>query len=92
MTRPGTSVNSTRFFNFPMSGSSRPDRPGVPARGSPRFNVTTRWPTQNTPGKLQGSEVKSHEEKKVEPGMSSSDFLMDCSAKKSMGCNSANEY
>jgi hypothetical protein len=34
---------------------------------------------------LQGSEVKSHEAKKLEPGMSSKDFLTDCRAKKSSG-------
>lgn len=85
MIRPGTTESSVREESLPMAGSSRPIRPGDPARGSPKLRAITRSDSQYTPAKLQGSEVKSHEAKKLEPGMSSKDFLTDCRAKKSSG-------
>ncbi|KAJ0510021.1 hypothetical protein HanIR_Chr11g0535871 [Helianthus annuus] len=83
--RPGTTVNSVRAVNFPIDGCIRPESPGAPARGSPRFNATTRSPSQYTPAKLHGSEVKSQDEKYLEPGISSSDFRIACNARKSIG-------
>nr|GEU52000.1 hypothetical protein [Tanacetum cinerariifolium] len=74
-----------------MAGSRRPERPGAPARGSPRFREITRSPEQKTPAKLHGSPVKSHDEKKVDPGMSCSDLFMDWSARKSFGSSIAYE-
>ncbi|KAL0905242.1 hypothetical protein M5K25_027433 [Dendrobium thyrsiflorum] len=85
MTRPGTSENSESAERRPMAASMRPESPGVPARGSPRARATTRSPSQKTPGKLQGSPVKSHREKKSEPGKSDSDFRIAWRERKSTG-------
>lgn len=85
MTRPGTRESSVRAESFPTAASRRPVRPGEPAVGSPRLRATTLSESQKTPEKPQGSEVKSQEEKKEDPGMSKRDFRMDCSARKSSG-------
>ena len=85
ITRPGTTESSARAARSPMDRSSRPIKPGEPARGSPSESATTRLPVQNTPEKEQGSRLKSHDSKKCEPGISSSALRTDCRARKSTG-------
>lgn len=63
-------MKSARAESLEMEGSSFPVRPGEPALGSPRLSAMTLSSAQKTPAKLQGSAVKSHEEKKLEPGTS----------------------
>lgn len=81
-----------REESLPNAGWSLPIRPGEPARVSPRLRETTLSDRQSTPVKLvQGSDVKSQVEKKVEPWKSSSDFRINCRARKSTGCKIALE-
>lgn len=68
-----------------MAQSMLPVKPGAPARGPPTLSVNTRSRSQYTPAKLQGSEVKSQDEKKLELGMSQRDLRVDWRAKKSTG-------
>lgn len=84
-TRPGTSESSVSADIRPSAGSSLPVSPGDPALGSPSASADTLFPSQYTPGKPQGSAVKSQASKKAEPGMSSSDLRTACSARKSTG-------
>ncbi|KAG0470173.1 hypothetical protein HPP92_016873 [Vanilla planifolia] len=68
-TRPGTRESSERAERRPMSEGSRPDRPGEPARGSPRASATTRSARPDSwEGARIGGEVPDEEGRAREVG------------------------
>lgn len=75
--RPGKMMSSVRELRLEMEGWRVPPRPGESVRPVPRVRTETRRRLMLSSGEqvmpeklMQGSEEKSQEEKKVEPGRS----------------------